>query len=95
VALLRAGQRAQALECFQKCVDVTPEMAGQLLAACRAAGVECIVAPYEADAQLAHLSRTGYVDVRAAAGGARAGQSGRAADLRAGGGDRGLGPDCV
>ena len=31
--------------------------------ACRSAGVECIVAPYEADAQLAYLSKEGVVDL--------------------------------
>lgn len=31
--------------------------------ACRSVGVECIVAPYEADAQLAYLSREGIVDL--------------------------------
>lgn len=31
--------------------------------ACRAKGVDCIVAPYEADAQLAYLSRTGIAQV--------------------------------
>ena len=30
---------------------------------CRSAGVECIVAPYEADAQLAYLSKEGIVDL--------------------------------
>jgi len=27
LALLRAGNKSQAYECFQKCVDITPEMA--------------------------------------------------------------------
>lgn len=31
--------------------------------ACRRVDVECIVAPYEADAQLAYLSREGIVDL--------------------------------
>ena len=30
---------------------------------CRKLGVECIVAPYEADAQLAYLSMEGIIDV--------------------------------
>jgi 5'-3' exonuclease len=30
---------------------------------CRRAGVECIVAPYEADAQLAYLEKEGIVDL--------------------------------
>ena len=34
-----------------------------LLQACRAKGVDCIVAPYEADAQLAYLNKIGIADV--------------------------------
>ena len=34
-----------------------------LLQQCRKLGVQCIVAPYEADAQLAYLSKEGIVDV--------------------------------
>ena len=30
---------------------------------CRSVGVECIVAPYEADSQLAYLSKEGIVDL--------------------------------
>ncbi len=30
---------------------------------CRGVGVECIVAPYEADAQLAYLQKEGIVDL--------------------------------
>ena len=34
-----------------------------VLQACRAIGVDCIVAPYEADAQLAYLNKIGVADV--------------------------------
>ncbi|KAM7433475.1 Rad2 nuclease [Porites harrisoni] len=59
LAFLRAGNRQQALECFQKCVDISPEMALEVIKECRKKGVDCIVAPYEADAQLAYLMKTG------------------------------------
>lgn len=59
LAFLRAGNRQQALECFQKCVDITPEMALEVIKECRKKGVDCIVAPYEADAQLAYLMKAG------------------------------------
>ena len=36
-------------------VGVRPHMTQQLIERCRARGVEFIVAPYEADAQLAYL----------------------------------------
>ncbi|KAL7753267.1 Rad2 nuclease [Sorochytrium milnesiophthora] len=61
LALLRAGQKAEAAKCFQKCVDVTPEMAYQLIKALRRLNVPYVVAPYEADAQLAYLERQGII----------------------------------
>lgn len=64
LALLRAGKRSEAIDAFQKAVDVTPAMAKALIDACGRAGVEVIVAPYEADAQLAHLNLSGYVATR-------------------------------
>lgn len=57
---LRRGETAKARECFQKCVDVTSAMALELIRACRARHVDCIVAPYEADAQLAYLALNGW-----------------------------------
>lgn len=39
----------------------SPAFYNDLKQALQRDGVECIVAPYEADAQLAYLSRTGYV----------------------------------
>ena len=56
---LRQGNTAKARECFQRCVDVTSAMALELIKACRARHIDCIVAPYEADAQLAFLNLQG------------------------------------
>nr|CAH8826520.1 unnamed protein product [Trichobilharzia regenti] len=56
------GNKAAAQECFERSVFVTHEMAYEVLRAARNMGVDCIVAPYEADAQLAYLNRTGYAD---------------------------------
>ena len=58
---LRSDNRSAAVEYFQKAVDVTPLMAHKCIKALRKMGVECIVAPYEADAQLAFLSIRNYV----------------------------------
>ena len=33
-ALLREGKRSEAFDCFQKCVDVSPEMALALIKVC-------------------------------------------------------------
>ncbi|BGP55305.1 hypothetical protein JCM8202_000618 [Rhodotorula sphaerocarpa] len=56
------GRASQARECFVKAVDVTPAMAYQLIKALKTEGVEFVVAPYEADPQLAYLEKTGFVD---------------------------------
>ncbi|KDR79971.1 hypothetical protein GALMADRAFT_62406 [Galerina marginata CBS 339.88] len=61
-AFIAQGKHSQARDCFIKCVDVTPQMAFQLIKALRAESVPYVVAPYEADAQLAYLERTGIVD---------------------------------
>ncbi|KAF8504392.1 PIN domain-like protein [Russula emetica] len=61
-ALAAKGKHSQAREYYSKCVDVTAEMAFQLIKALRAEDVPYVVAPYEADAQLAYLERIGIVD---------------------------------
>lgn len=61
--LLREGKRAEARECLQRCIDISPDMALNLMNACRARGVDCIVAPYEADAQLAYLNKCGIAQL--------------------------------
>ena len=46
---------------LQKAVDVTPEMALQLIDELKKIAVQYVVAPYEADAQLAYLERQGTI----------------------------------
>ena len=58
---LNEGKYKEARECFQRCIDITPEMAREVIVALQARNVDCIVAPYEADAQLAFLAKAGYV----------------------------------
>lgn len=59
--MYRLGKSSQAQKELQKAVDVTPEMAGQLIRELKKLGVQYVVAPYEADAQLAYLERNGIV----------------------------------
>ncbi|XP_034041531.1 exonuclease 1 [Thalassophryne amazonica] len=61
--LLREGKLSEARECFTRCVNITPAMAHNLIKAARARGVDCIVAPHEADAQLAYLTKSGLAQV--------------------------------
>ncbi|KAF9269671.1 PIN domain-like protein [Marasmius fiardii PR-910] len=59
--LAAQGKHSSARDCYTKAVDVTPQMAFQLIKALRAEGVKYVVAPYEADAQLAFLEKNGLV----------------------------------
>lgn len=55
---MRLGRHDEARQQLRRCVDITHSMALQLMQRCRAdhPSVDCIVAPYEADGQLAWLS---------------------------------------
>ncbi|KAL1769992.1 exonuclease 1 isoform X1, partial [Sigmodon hispidus] len=59
--LLREGKVSEARECFARSVNITHAMAHKVIQAARVLGVDCLVAPYEADAQLAYLNKTGIV----------------------------------
>lgn len=56
------GQKARAHELMRRSVGVTPHMLAVVLAALRVHGVEYIVSPYEADAQLCFLQKISYID---------------------------------
>ncbi|XP_031246392.1 exonuclease 1 [Mastomys coucha] len=59
--LLREGKVSEARDCFTRSVNITHAMAHKVIKAARALGVDFIVAPYEADAQLAYLNKAGIV----------------------------------
>src|SRR5271163_2783381 len=59
--LLNAGKTSQAYLELQKAIDVTPEMARQLIDELKKTGVQYTVAPYEADAQMVYLERKGLI----------------------------------
>jgi exonuclease 1 len=54
-------ENAKATEQFQKCIDITPEMAYRFILALRKENISYVVAPYEADAQLAYLEKQGVI----------------------------------
>ncbi|CCW65072.1 unnamed protein product [Phytomonas sp. EM1] len=57
-----ARSYTEALECVWKAVDVSTELAHAVLQVLREERrVECLVAPYEAEAEMAYLCREGYV----------------------------------
>ncbi|KAH6799165.1 5'-3' exonuclease family protein [Perilla frutescens var. frutescens] len=53
---LKEGDTNGASELFQRAVSITPQIAHQLIQILRSENIEFVVAPYEADAQLAYLS---------------------------------------
>lgn len=55
--LLRLDRTAEAHSHMRRCIDVTHAMALKLIKECRLRNVDCIVAPYEADAQMAFLNK--------------------------------------
>lgn len=59
---LAKGNSRVAEEWYQKACPVTPQMARQVIRQLRRMNVEYVVAPYEADAQLAWMMQTGYVE---------------------------------
>ncbi|KAJ4163881.1 hypothetical protein LMH87_005585 [Akanthomyces muscarius] len=60
--LMKAGKPGQATQEFQKCVDITPEMASTLIQELKKMGIPYVVAPYEADSQLVYLEKQGLID---------------------------------
>lgn len=56
------GLTSEAEECYQKAVEISPDMLPPLFKALKKRNVEYIVAPYEADAQLAYLCIHHVVD---------------------------------
>ena len=62
MALARSGRKDLAQQEFQKSVVVTPQMTFEVIEAMRRMNVQVLIAPYEADAQLAYLEKQGIVD---------------------------------
>jgi exonuclease-1 len=60
--LLKLGKTAQAHLELQKSVDVTPEMARAFIEELKHHNVQYVVAPYEADSQMAYLEGKGIID---------------------------------
>ncbi|KAJ1718694.1 hypothetical protein LPJ53_006374 [Coemansia erecta] len=61
IKLWNKGSKKQAFEQFTRSLEVTPEMAKEAIKALEEEGFGYIVAPFEADAQLAYLERTGAI----------------------------------
>ncbi|CAF5077244.1 unnamed protein product, partial [Rotaria sp. Silwood1] len=59
---LANGKTREAEQFFQKAIEITPDMVLNVIRTLRTMGIDIIVAPYEADAQLAYLNRAKIAD---------------------------------
>ncbi|EXX59232.1 PIN domain-like protein [Rhizophagus irregularis DAOM 181602=DAOM 197198] len=59
--LFKKGRVRESFPFLKRSVDVTPDMAHKFIEALRAENVEYVVAPYEADAQLAYLEKKKHI----------------------------------
>lgn len=60
---MKMGQTIEGRNLLRRSVDITHEMALEVIKKCHERNIDCIVAPYEADAQLAYLNISGIADV--------------------------------
>lgn len=60
--LLNLGKNEEARSFLKQCIDITPKMAHNFIVECRKLKVDCIVAPYESDAQLAFFNIKGVAE---------------------------------
>ncbi|CDH53037.1 related to exo1-exonuclease which interacts withmsh2p [Lichtheimia corymbifera JMRC:FSU:9682] len=60
--LLALGRRQEAMEYFQKAIEITPRMVQQIVKVLKDKRILHVIAPYEADAQLTYLINTNKVD---------------------------------
>lgn len=60
--LWNSGNKSQAMDYFQKSVDITPEMAKCVIDYCKTNKIKYIVAPFEADSQMVYLEKHGHID---------------------------------
>ncbi|EDO16778.1 hypothetical protein Kpol_526p31 [Vanderwaltozyma polyspora DSM 70294] len=61
IRLYNSGEVRNSMDYFQKCVDVTPEMAKCVMDYCQIHHIDYIVAPFEADAQMVYLEKQNIV----------------------------------
>jgi exonuclease-1 len=60
--LMLEGREEEAREMLMRCMSVSGRVKQEVISALGADDVSCLVAPFEADAQLTHMSRGGEVD---------------------------------
>lgn len=63
IELIKMGQVAEGTNLLKRAIDITHEIALELIKHCQNENIDCIIAPYEADAQLAYLNINNIADV--------------------------------
>ncbi|KYN37810.1 Exonuclease 1 [Trachymyrmex septentrionalis] len=63
IELIQMGQVTEGTNLLRRAVDITHTIALELIKQCQNENIDCIIAPYEADAQLAYLNISGIADV--------------------------------
>mgnify|MGYP002047995933 CR=1 FL=1 len=58
--LFKANKVSEAKHFCEQALDITSEMVTNVISAARERNVDCIVAPFEADAELAFLTKATY-----------------------------------
>ena len=61
--LIQMGQITEGTNLLKRAIDITHKIALELIKQCQSENIDCIIAPYEADAQLAYLNISGIADV--------------------------------
>ncbi|KAJ8914774.1 hypothetical protein NQ315_013277 [Exocentrus adspersus] len=60
--LLQMGKTDEARSYLKQSINITPEMASEVIKECHKLNIDCIVAPYESDAQLAFFNLKGIAE---------------------------------
>ncbi|XP_012058070.1 PREDICTED: exonuclease 1 [Atta cephalotes] len=63
IELIQMGQVTEGTNLLRRAVDITHAIALELIKQCQNENIDCIIAPYEADAQLAYLNISGIADI--------------------------------
>ena len=63
IALKESGDGGSAYCHFAKAAEISAEMVHDIVEALNAAGIKAVVSPYEADAQLTYMARSGLIDL--------------------------------
>nr|XP_023016621.1 exonuclease 1 [Leptinotarsa decemlineata] len=61
--LLRLGKTEEAKSYLKQSINITPEIASAVIKECHKMNIDCIVAPYESDAQLAYFNIKGIAEL--------------------------------